>query len=139
MGSLEEGAKNAVLVCMGLKQGEHVLVVTDHAQLKIGQTLASISGKVTSPNNVKLFVIEYLAQRPLKELPKQIEDAIPWANVTFWAAQSLPGELPSRRRFMEQAKRYARHGHMPNITKQSNGTGNVQRLQRGVRPNSQSL
>ncbi len=32
MGSLEEGAKNAVLVCMGLKQGEHVLIVTDRAQ-----------------------------------------------------------------------------------------------------------
>jgi aminopeptidase len=116
MGSLEKGAKNAVVVCMGLKPGEHVLIVTDNAQLKIGQALENVSKRITG--YVKLFVIEDLAQRPLKVLPKQIVDAIPWANVTFWAAQSLPGELPSRRTFMEQAKRYARHGHMPNITMQ---------------------
>jgi len=116
MGSLEEGSKNAVVVCMGLKQGEHVLIVTDNAQLKIGRALENVSKGITG--SVKLFVIEDLAQRPLKVLPKQIDDVIPWANVTFWAAQSLPGELPSRRMFIEQAKRYARHGHMPNITRQ---------------------
>jgi aminopeptidase len=118
MGSLEEGAENAVLVCMGLKQGEHVLIVTDRAQLEIGRTLEKVAGKLTDTGNVKLFVLEDLVRRPLKELPKQISDAIPWANVTFWAAQSLPSELPSRRTFMEKAKRVARHGHMPNITRQ---------------------
>jgi leucyl aminopeptidase (aminopeptidase T) len=118
MGSLEEAAKNAVLVCMGLKRGERVVIVTDRPQLKIGQTLESISKEATGSNNVKLFVLEDLAQRPLKVLPKQIDDVIPWANVTFWAAQSLPGELPARHRFIDQAKKFARHGHMPNITEQ---------------------
>ena len=79
MGSLEEGAKNAVLVCMGLKPGEHVLIVTDNAQLKIGQALENVSKGITG--YVKLFVIEDLAQRPLKVLPKQIVDAIPWQTV----------------------------------------------------------
>lgn len=118
MGSLEEGARNAVLVCMGLKLGEHVLVTTDRSQINVGKALEKVAVEVTGSQNVKLFVIEDLARRPLKALPKQIDDAIPWANVTFWAAQSLPGELPSRRRFLEQTKKFARHGHMPNISEQ---------------------
>ncbi|MDG6906617.1 MAG: aminopeptidase [Nitrososphaerota archaeon] len=73
---------------------------------------------VTGMENVRLFVIENLSQRPLKELPKEIDESIPWANVTFWAAQSLPGELPARHRFIDRAKKFARHGHMPNITSQ---------------------
>lgn len=118
MSSLEEGARNAVLVCMGLRPGEHVLIATDLAQLEIGRALEKEASFVTGKENVRLFVIENLAQRPLKELPKEIDEAIPWANVTFWAAQSLPGELPARHRFIDQAKKFARHGHMPNITNQ---------------------
>lgn len=118
MGSLEEGARNAVLVCMGVRRGEHVLISTDRAQLEIGRAIEKVAVNVTGKDNVKLFVIEDIAERPLKTLPKEIDESIPWANVTFWAAQSLPGELPARHRFIDQAKKFARHGHMPNITGQ---------------------
>jgi leucyl aminopeptidase (aminopeptidase T) len=59
---------------------------------------------------------DYLA-RPMTELPKQISEEIPWANVTFWATDTMKGEVTSRMKFIRTAVKYARHGHMPNITK----------------------
>ncbi len=61
--------------------------------------------------------------RPAKELPKPILDIIPWANVTYYAAQGKPGELLIRRPFIQTAIKYARHGHMPGITKELMETG----------------
>jgi aminopeptidase len=103
---------------MGLRPDERVLIVTDKAEIVVGNSLKSSAEKVTDPKNVKLFVIEDVAARPLKSLPEEIAASISGADVTFWAAQSLPGELVARRKFLELAKKYARHGHMPNITSQ---------------------
>lgn len=116
MGTLREGARNAVETCMGLKEGEHVLIVTDRPTLKVGDALRKESERITPRANVKLFVLEDLASRPLAVLPEEVSESIPWAQVTFWAAQSRPGELGARGRFIDEAKRNARHGHMPGIT-----------------------
>ena len=116
--SIEEGARSAVETCMGLKEGERVLIVSDRAQLVVGEALRTSAEKVTGKSNVLLFILEDLAPRPLSALPKEIENEISRSNVTFWAATSLPGELPARRRFIDEAKSHARHGHMPNITRQ---------------------
>lgn len=116
MGTIDEGARNAVEICMGLKRGERVLIVTDIAQLKVGNALKQAAEKITPLESVKMVVIEEVAKRPLSFLPKVIEDAIPLADVTFWAANSEPGELAARRPFIKKAKQFARHGHMPNVT-----------------------
>ena len=116
MGSIEQGAKNAVETCMGVKRGERVLIVTDESQLTVGNALKEATERITGKGNVRMFVIQQIAQRPLQTLPKVIDEEIPKSNVTFWAAQSLPGELGAGHRFINQAKTYARHGHMPNIT-----------------------
>ncbi len=117
MGTIDDGARNAVEVCMGLRHGEKVLIVTDRAQLIVGNALKKAAEKSTPPKLVKMLVIEEIAKRPLSSLPNVIEDAIPWANVTFWAANSEPGELAARGPFIKKAKQYARHGHMPNVTR----------------------
>lgn len=116
MGTIEEGARNAVEVCMGLKDGEKVLIVTDVSQLKVGEALKRAAENATPSGSVNLFVLEEISKRPLASLPKLIEDAIPSVDVTLWAASSKLGELAARRRFMNQAKHFARHGHMPNVT-----------------------
>ena len=116
MGSIEQGAKNAVEICMGVKRGERVLIVTDDSQVRVGSSLKDAAENVTGKGNVRLFVLEKVAKRPLTALPKEIDDAIQVSEVTFWAAQSLPGELGTRHNFIDKAKKYARHGHMPNIT-----------------------
>ena len=122
MGTLGDGARNAVDVCMAVRRGEHVLILTDRATLEVGKALSDAAEKV-SKEHVKVFVLEDYGQRPAKELPKEILDLIPWANVTFYAAESRPGELAIRGPFIRTAVRYARHGHMPNVTKELMETG----------------
>lgn len=116
MGSVEEGAKNAVEICMGVGKNDKVLIVTDKSQMRVGDALRNAVCNIVTGSNVKLFVLENLASRPLTKLPDEIDQALPWATVTFWAASSLPGELVARSPFIRKATRNARHGHMPNIT-----------------------
>ncbi|HYB04609.1 MAG TPA: hypothetical protein VED17_09105, partial [Nitrososphaerales archaeon] len=116
MGTIDQGARNAVEICMGLHPGERVVIVSDRPEIEVGAALRRSAEKVTGPANVKLFVLEDLITRPITTLPAAIADAVPNANVTFWATQSLPGELTVRRQFTTLARKYARHGHMPNVT-----------------------
>jgi aminopeptidase len=122
LGTLQEGARNAVEVCMSVKSGERVLVLTDRATLDVGKAIYDAAEKV-SEGNVKLLVLEDYVKRPAKELPKPILDLIPWANVTYYAAESMPGELSIRGPFIRTAIKYARHGHMPSITRELMETG----------------
>jgi leucyl aminopeptidase (aminopeptidase T) len=122
MGTLDEGARNAVEVCMGVKSGEHVLILTDRQTLEVGEAIRNAAEKI-SKDNVKLLVLEDYTTRPAKELPKQVFDAIPWANVTFYAASSKQGELGIRGPFIRTAIKNARHAHMPNITRELMETG----------------
>jgi aminopeptidase len=117
LGTLKQGAKNAVQTCMGVKKGEHVLIVTDKPRLEVGEALKSEADALTT-GNVKFFVLEDFLSRPMTELPQQIFKEIPWANVTFWATDTMKGEVTSRMKFIREAVKYARHGHMPNITRQ---------------------
>ncbi len=116
MGTVEEGAYNAVKTCMGVRKEDKILIVTDRNEIIVGNALRDASAKITGNDRVKLFVLEDLSARPLTKLPEKIEQNIPWATVTFWAASSLPGELAARAPFIRKATEYARHGHMPNIT-----------------------
>jgi aminopeptidase len=114
MGTLHDGAKNAVEVCMGVKHGEHVLIVTDKSTITVGKALRRAAERVTP--SVEMYVLEDHGNRPMQNLPKEIESAIPEANVTFWATESRKGELETLRRpFMKIALKYARHGHMPSV------------------------
>jgi leucyl aminopeptidase (aminopeptidase T) len=115
MGTLSLGAKNAVEVCMGVKPEEHVLIVTDKGTYPVGNALKAAAERITS--FVDMHVLEDYGTRPMMSLPRNIESAIPKANVTFWAAQSMKGELYALRGpFMGKALKHARHGHLPSVT-----------------------
>jgi leucyl aminopeptidase (aminopeptidase T) len=122
LGTLQEGARTAVEVCMSVKKGEHVLVVTDRETFEVGKAIYDAAERV-SKGNTRLLVLEDYVERPAKEPPKQIFDLIPWADVTYYAAESRPGELSIRQPFIRTAIKYARHGHMPGITKELMETG----------------
>src|SRR5579862_8681640 len=114
--SPEAGASNAVEVCMGVRPGEKVLIVSDRSTRDLGQLLKDASARITLPQNVTMFVLEDFAQRPLKRLPREIEDCIATSDVTFWIASSFEGELPVRNKFIRTAVKNARHAHMPGFT-----------------------
>jgi leucyl aminopeptidase (aminopeptidase T) len=107
---------------MAVKKGEHVLILTDRETLEVGEAISGAAEEV-SKGNVKLFVLEDYTERPAKEIPREIFDSILWANVTFYAAKSMRGELAVRGPFIRTAIKYARHGHMPSITKELMETG----------------
>jgi leucyl aminopeptidase (aminopeptidase T) len=117
LGTADEGARIAVEVCMGVKSGEHVFIVTDSFTRRIGEALKRAAEKA-SPGNVKIAFLEDFGKRPLTSLPKPLGESIPWANVTFYAARSMGGELGLRMPFIKLAKQYARHGHMPSVNEQ---------------------
>lgn len=114
MGTMDEGARVAVEVCMGIVRGEHVLIVTDTYTRTVGEALRKAAENV-SPRNVRLVFLEDFGKRPLASLPKPLEELIQWANVTFYAARSIGGELGLRKPFIKLAKKFARHAHMPSI------------------------
>ena len=115
MGTLEQGARNAIVKCMAVKPTERVVLVTDRIALEVGDALEKAARAVTP--NVTRFVLEDFGARPLKELPKELANAAATHDVSLWAAASVKGELPAR---MEYRKHLAgaRHGHMPGITRQ---------------------
>jgi len=47
MGTLYQGAKNAVEVCMAVKPGEHILIVTDKCTYAVGNTLKHATEEIT--------------------------------------------------------------------------------------------
>jgi len=122
MGTLEKGARNAVEVCVAVTRGEHVLILTDRSTLEVGRAIANVAGEITV-GNVKLLVLEECAKRPATELPQSVAKEIPWADVTFLAVQSEPGELVMRRSLIKMAVEYARHANIPGITRELMETG----------------
>jgi len=69
---LVPGARNAIDVCLQLKQGERVTIITDEATRAIAAALQSEVERVGSEYN--LFVLEHHARRPLKYMPEIILD-----------------------------------------------------------------
>ncbi|MGD0803068.1 MAG: hypothetical protein ABSA11_03245 [Candidatus Bathyarchaeia archaeon] len=43
MGTLEQGARNVVEVCMSMNRGEHVLILTDRLTVEVGRAIAKSS------------------------------------------------------------------------------------------------
>lgn len=114
MGTLREGARNAVGTCMGVRAGESVLVVTDEPTEAIGRALADAASDRDA--EVETLRLEALGERPITEMPDALADRIPDRDVTLYAAESRPGELGMRGPFIRTAVEHARHGHMPGIT-----------------------
>lgn len=102
---------------MAVKPGEHVLVVTDVEQREVGEALRKAASRIT-PGKVRLRILEELAARPIVAIPEKLVQDIQWANVTFYAAHSMKGEVGMRLQLIRLARKYARHGHLINITKQ---------------------
>jgi len=113
MGTLVEGATNAVRTCMGVNELDRVLIVTDRHTKEAAGAIHTIAKSIT---NSMTFVLEDFASRPMRGLPAEIIKALPDATVTFWIAQMYDGELKFRTLFRNEALKYARHAHMPGLT-----------------------
>ncbi len=110
-----QGARSAVFTCLKVQPGERVVLITDLACLGIG---ASLHEQLLSAQaDLKPFILEEVADRPLSGFPEPIAAAMREAEVSIFAAGALEGELTSRIAMTKIVnERRIRHAHMVNIT-----------------------
>ena len=111
------GARNAVNVCLRIQPSEKVCVITDDATWEIAAAIVAEVQRVGSPYNV--WVLEDLAARPLKDLPREILADLETSQVSIFAVWAQQGELRSRMQMTDVVNRKKiRHAHMVNINRQ---------------------
>ena len=109
------GARNAVTTCLRIQPSEKVTLITDNATREIAASIAAelenIGCRWTG------FVLEELAPRPLKDMPRAVLDDMETSAVSIFAVQVQPNELQSRMQMTDVVnRRKMRHAHMVNIT-----------------------
>jgi aminopeptidase len=113
--ALEEGARNAVFTCLGVRPGERCVLITDESSLPVGAALAEQFARATE--RLTVFVLEEVARRPLQVFPPEIAAAMESADVTCYAASAKIGELRARMQMTAIVERLRiRHAHMVAIT-----------------------
>ena len=111
------GARNAVGVCLGVQPEEKVCVITDEQTLEIAASLVKELENLGSPHRV--WVLEDLAERPLKDLPPEILADLETSQVSIFAVWAQQNELRSRMQMTDVVNRNKiRHAHMVNINRQ---------------------
>jgi leucyl aminopeptidase (aminopeptidase T) len=109
------GARNAVTTCLRIQPTEKVTLITDEATREIAAAIAAELVAIGCTWNA--FVLEELAERPLKEMPAEVLEDMESAEVSIFAVQVQPNELRSRMQMTDVVnRRRMRHAHMVNIT-----------------------
>ncbi len=127
--NLSFGSRQAVRSCVKLKPDEKVVIITDLATEKIARALEKEVEEI-SPNNCQVFLMEDFGQRspdgqnPLL-LPKKIASALKMAQVSFFAARKIKGELATFRKPLRNIvlECKVRHAHMVDINEELMCTG----------------
>ena len=111
------GARNAVRVCLRVQPEEKVCVITDEVTLEIAAAIVHELEELGSP--YQAWVLEDLAERPLKDLPREVLDDLETSQVSIFAVQAQRNELRSRMQMTDVVnRRKIRHAHMVNINRQ---------------------
>src|SRR5579864_2183221 len=111
------GAYNAVNVCLRVQPDEQVCVITDEATIEIAAAIVHELEKLGAAYHA--WVLEELAERPLKDLPRAILDDLETSQVSIFAVQVQTHELRSRIQMTDVVnRRKIRHAHMVNINRQ---------------------
>ena len=111
------GARNAVNVCLRVQPDEKVCVITDEATIEIAAAIVHELDELGARYHA--WVLEDLAPRPLKDLPKEILDDLETSQVSIFAVWAQKNELRTRMQMTDVVnRRKIRHAHMVNINRQ---------------------
>ena len=111
------GARNAVRVCLRVQPSEKVCVITDEATLEIAAAVVHELEELGTP--YRAWVLEDLAERPLRDLPPEIIADLETSQVSIFAVWAQRNELRSRMQMTDVVnRRKIRHAHMVNINRQ---------------------
>ncbi|HUI64391.1 MAG TPA: aminopeptidase [Bacteroidota bacterium] len=110
-----EGAWNAVNVCLRVRSGEKVTLITDRETEEIG---ASIYQEILNASaRCSVFVLDDYGARPHRTMPPEILRDLSSSQVSVYAAQGQPGELVTRMQMTAVVTEHRiRHAHMINVT-----------------------
>lgn len=109
------GAHNAVRNCLRIQPHEHVTLITDQATLDIGACLYGQLRQVGSA--VTTFVLEGLASRPLRALPREIAAAMARSQAGIMCVKPQTGEAKVRGDLIKVVEDHGvRYAHMIGIT-----------------------
>jgi len=114
MGTILQGARQAVENCVHITPDDHVVIITDQQTMNIATVIKNVVEEYSS--RVKMFIMEELGKRPL-EFPQVIRDELSKASASFYIGQSVKGELGMFRQplFDVVAAHQIRHAHMIGI------------------------
>ena len=117
--TLIEGAKTAVLTCMGVKKREVVLIVTDPERRNIAESLFAANKDV----GAKVMIIQMQPRtRHGEEPPRIIADAMKKADVIFAPTTFSLSHTQARKKASRSGARIA---SMPGITTEMMSTGGM--------------
>ncbi|HEX4566400.1 MAG TPA: aminopeptidase [Vicinamibacterales bacterium] len=113
--ALEEGAHNAVDVCLAITRGERVALVADEASREVAASIAAAldaaGAKTTS------VLIEHVATRPMTAAPREVLGALEACDAGVLCVQPQQGELGARMSIVATVeRRQIRYAHMVGVT-----------------------
>ena len=92
-------------------------MITDEATIEIAAAIVRELEKLGAPYHA--WVLEDLAPRPLRNLPKEILDDLETSQVSIFAVRAQANELRTRMQMTDVVnRRKIRHAHMVNINRQ---------------------
>ncbi len=134
--SLEEGAKNAVATCMGVRMGERVLVLSDGWKPSIPKALFSAAEAL----GAEAMLMQFLPQSEEKALPPPVAKAMLASDVVLAPTGNSISHTKAR---IAATKAGVRIASMPGITlREMNGpmtadfeemAANIRRIYEGIR------
>lgn len=115
---MSQGARQVIDNCLKVSDKDNVVIVTDVQTMDIAAALKDQAKERTE--SVSFFILEDFGERPLKEYPEELHNALEHAQVSILAAQSQEGEIDSLRMpfLLNVTRNKIRHAHMVGITHQ---------------------
>ena len=112
---LMPGAKNAVDVCLGVRPGEHVVVVAD----EVSRSVAASLERALKDQHAEFtgLLLEDFGPRPMSGAPQAVLDALEKTDVGVLCMTPQPGELGARMAIVRVVeRRQIRYAHMIGVT-----------------------
>jgi len=112
---LMPGAKNAVDVCLGVREGEQVALIADEVSRSVAASLEQALQDRGAQSTGLL--LEDLGPRPLNGAPEPVLEALETADVGVLCMTPQPGELSARMSIVRVVeRRQIRYAHMIGVT-----------------------
>ncbi len=109
------GAKNAVDVCLGVREGENVALIADEVSRSVAASLEQAIAE-RGGNSIGML-LEDLGPRPMGAAPEPVLEALEKADVGILCMTPQPGELGARMAIVRVVeRRQIRYAHMVGVT-----------------------